>query len=324
LRGSRETPQSPGGRQARGAARLGALLLLLAAGRVVAAPIDVYAAGDIADCANVTAAQSVAAATARLIPPGSTVLVPGDAIYLAPTLENYRSCYQPTWGAFLATSLVVPGNHDYQNGRADGFLEYFGAATAEQGYFVRRVGEWQVIGLDSNLTGEDRERQLRWLQSTLEANPDARCTLAFWHTPLFSSGPHRGSGAHMQAFWKMLDDYGADLVLNGHEHFYEAFEPLDADGGRVAQGLREFVVGTGGARLYGFWRPPYESRSRIERHGVLHLSLEDGSYAWEFIDLEGKASDPGRATCRRSPGQGTVDRPSRDEDGVRRAPEAGQ
>ena len=287
-------------------ALLGALGLLLPAAGVVASPVEVYAAGDIADCSRVAAAHSVAAATARLIPPGTTVLVAGDAIYQPPTLANYRACYQPTWGEHLATTLAVPGNHDYENGRADAFLQYFGAAAGDTGHFVRRIGEWQLIGLDSNLAGEALERQLAWLRTTLQANRDARCTLAFWHTPLFSSGPHRGSGEHMRPFWKALDDYGADVVLNGHEHFYEAFDPLDAGGHRVEQGLREFVVGTGGAKLYGFWRPPYASRARIERHGVLHLTLEEGGYAWEFIDVAGKASDPGRATCRRT-GPGPAD-----------------
>lgn len=272
---------------------------LLIASVVQGATVEVYAAGDIADCTKVTATESVAAVTARMIPPGATVLVPGDAIYLRATLANYRSCYQPTWGAHLADTLIVPGNHDYERGRADDFLEYFGSAAGAHGYFARSVGDWLVIGLDSNLTGVDLARQLRWLESTLQEHDSARCTLALWHKPLFSSGPHRGDGDHMRPFWKALDTYGADLVLNGHEHFYEAFDPRDENGRPAGKGMREFVVGTGGAKLYGFWRPPYASRARIKRHGVLHLTLDSDAYAWEFIDVGGKVSDPGRAACRR-------------------------
>ena len=276
-----------------------AAVAIFAASAAQGATVEAYAAGDIADCTKVTAAESVAAVTSRMIPPGATVLVPGDAIYLRPSLANYESCYQPTWGAHRASTLVVPGNHDYAQGRADDFLAYFGDATGQQVYFARSVGDWLVIGLDSNLRGAALEGQLHWLESTLREHDSARCTLALWHTPLFSSGPHRGDGEHMRSFWQALDAYGADLVLNGHEHFYEAFDPRGANGRPAEQGLREFVVGTGGAQLYGFWRPPYASRARVKRHGVLHLTLEDGAYAWEFVDVSGKVFDPGRATCRR-------------------------
>jgi acid phosphatase type 7 len=272
---------------------------VLAAAAARGATVEAYAAGDIADCNQVPAAESVAATTARLIPRGAVVLVPGDAMYERPTLAHYRSCYQPTWGVHLADTLIVPGNHDYEDGRADGFLEYFGAAAGDHGHFARMVGDWLVIGLDSNLRGDELQQQLNWLAAALRDHGAARCTLAYWHTPLFSSGPHRGSGEPMRPFWAMLEAFGADLVLNGHEHNYEAFDPRDAAGRPTADGLREFVVGTGGARLYGFWRPPFSSRVRIERHGVLHLSLADGEYAWEFLDTDGHASDPGRARCRR-------------------------
>jgi hypothetical protein len=99
----------------------------------------------------------------------------------------------------------------------------------------------------------------------------------------------------------MLDEHNADLVLSGHEHFYEAFEPLDARGQRRGDGdgMRQFVVGTGGAKLYGFWRPPYASRARVLEFGVLQLTLEPDRYAWRFIDVDGRVRDAGAARCRR-------------------------
>jgi len=238
------------------------------------------------------------------------VIVAGDAVYGTPTAENYRTCYQPTWGSHLATTLAVPGNHDYSDGRADAFLQYFGAAAGGSGRFVRRIGAWQIIGLDSELNGEDLERQLTWLRSTLEAGRDSPCTLAFWHRPLFSSGGHHGSGEKMRPVWRLLDKFQADLVINGHEHFYESFDPQDDAGHRAPVGLREFVAGTGGATLHGFWHPPYTSRARIERHGVLHLTLGEDSYTWAFIDVNGQVSDPGHAACRRASAASAADAPA--------------
>lgn len=281
------------------ARRLLTLVLLPLALR--AEPALVYAAADIADCSRRPADESVAAATARLVPDGATVLVAGDAVYDRATPERLESCYEPTWGRHRLHTLAVPGNHDYVDGRADAFLGYFGAASGggPDGTFARRLGPWLLIGLDSNASAAGLDRQYAWLEAGLEANRDASCVVALWHHPLFSSGLHRGSGRQMQRFWELLDGHGADLVLSGHEHFYERFEPRRADGERARSAPRQFVVGTGGARLFGFWRPPYRSSARILRHGVLELRLDDASYAWRFLGTDGRVHDAGTAACRR-------------------------
>jgi hypothetical protein len=258
----------------------------------------VYAAGDIADCRKTPVDRSIAARTARLIPPSSTVLMLGDATYRYSTRADLQACYAPTWGMHLATTLAVPGNHDYVAGRADDFFEYFGPAAGAQGYFARTLDGWLVLGLDSNQSAEGLDRQYAWLEETLVQHGGVRCTLAMWHAPVFSSGLHRGDGEHMRRFWALLDAHGADVVLQGHEHFYEAFEPRDSAGQPSEAGIRSFVVGTGGAHLRGFWRPPYASRARVLRHGVLRLTLDDGAFAWGFIDVGGAVADPGEARCR--------------------------
>ncbi len=261
-------------------------------------PIKVFAAGDIADCRYDATNESDAARTASLIPPGARVFVLGDTAYSHATGETLANCYQPTWGVHRGTTWAVPGNHDYVDHRADAFHAYFGGAAGPDGYFARRLADWLVIGLDSEQSSAGLDRQYQWLKATLEDQPRAKCLLAMWHAPLFSSGFHRGSGRHMRRFWELLDAHHADVVLNGHEHFYESFDPLDADGRAVQDGIREFVVGTGGAWLHGFWRPPYQSRARIERHGVLELTLGDGTYAWQFLAVGGRRMDPGSAACR--------------------------
>jgi len=119
-----------------------------------------------------------------------------------------------------------------------------------------------------------------------------------WHTPLFSSGLHRGAGEHMRRFWALLDAHGADVVLGGHEHFYEAFEPLDA---RAVRSSKAYGRSSSAPGVRGFmvsWNPPYASRARILKHGVLRLSLADGEYAWQFLRVGGEVADAGEARCR--------------------------
>lgn len=273
---------------------------------------QVYAVGDIADCRRDPPDRTAAARTAQLVPAGATVLGLGDMAYEYSDTRTLTACFEPTWGRHRAKMIAIPGNHDLPQGEAVDFLEYFDVAADPAGFvaYQREIAPgWQLIALDSNVSGAILQRQYAWLQRTLDetsARGDAasrRCLLVLWHTPLFSSGWHRGSGAHMRPFWELLDGHAADLVLSGHEHFYEAFEPMDAAGRRTAagEGIRQFTVGTGGARLHGFWRPPYASRARVLSHGVLQLTLAADRYEWRFIDVAGRIRDAGAATCRRAP-----------------------
>jgi acid phosphatase type 7 len=283
-------------------------------GAIPVAPVgalDVYAVGDIADCRRHAPADSMAARTSVLVPAGALVLGLGDMAYQYADAATLASCYEPTWGRHRSTTLAIAGNHDYIGGSLRDFQAYFAPPSPPHGagflaYTRRLTAEWTLVALDSNVAGAAFDAQYRWLQQTLvqeragESRAPPRCLLVMWHAPLFSSGLHRGSGDRMRPFWQLLDAHDADLVLSGHEHFYERFGPLDADGVSPAgaSAPRQFVVGTGGARLFGFWKPPYRSEARVLAHGVLRLSLEPAGYTWRFIDVDGRVRDAGAASCR--------------------------
>ena len=92
--------------------------------------------------------------------------------------------------------------------------------------------------------------ELAWLQKDLEEN-HAACTLAYWHQPTFSAtNGISPEGIAAKAFWQLLYEHRADLVLNGHDHLYARYRPLDPSGNFDPQrGLTEFIVGTGGETL---------------------------------------------------------------------------
>ena len=288
---------------------LAALLLLAGlAARAADAPYTVFAAGDIAYCAGAAPARSAAAGTASLVEAGlagnprAAVLVLGDNVYRRGTAREYASCYGPTWGRFKARTYPAPGNHEYATPGASGYFGYFGS-VAGPGYYSVRLGAWRVISLDSNLRGAAQAAQLAWLAREL-ARAGERCTLAYWHHPLYSSGGH-GSIAHMRAAWALLHAAGAELVLSGHDHDYERFAPQDADGNAdPARGIRQFVVGTGGAFATPFLWPLKHSEMRDNnRTGVLKLVLRDASYEWEFLEASydgfpyGQNADRGAGQC---------------------------
>ena len=139
-------------------------------------------------------------------------------------------------------------------------------------------------------------RQYEWLIDDLAATTE-RCTIAFYHHATFSDGTH-GNSAKTIAFWRAMDAEGVDVVLVGHDHTYQRFVPQTADGNADPQGIREFVVGTGGASLYPFDSTPQPNRVvGISQHGALFLTLGDGSYRWEWRDLTGTVRDSGQASC---------------------------
>jgi hypothetical protein len=253
-------------------------------------------AGDIANCD-----PAGAEATARLLDHiEGTVITLGDHAYPDGTPADFERCYEPTWGRHKARTRPSPGNHDYHTRGAAAYYAYFGdnAGPAGQDYYSYSLGAWHIVSLNSSIDAGPRSPQAEWLRAELAAN-SAVCTLAYWHHPLFSSGAVHGNNAKMQTIWDILDEAGADVVVAGHEHTYERFAPQTAAGVADQNGIRQFVVGTGGAGRYAFGdlQPNSETRSN-DTFGVLKLTLRAASYQWQFVPVEAETlSDSGSAAC---------------------------
>jgi hypothetical protein len=249
-------------------------------------------AGDIGECAP----SGAAATAAQLDAIGGTVFTTGDNAYPAGTAANFQNCYHPTWGRHKSRTRPSPGNHEYDVPGALPYFDYFGSIAGPHGlgYYSFTVGDWLAISLNSNVGTSAGSAQASWLRQTL-ATSQARCTVAYWHHPRFSS--EHGSSSQVQDLFRILYDADVDLLLTGHSHNYERFAALDPDGAPDdRRGIRQFIVGTGGAPLR---RPatvaPY-SEARITEFGVLKLTLGPTSYAWEFLGASG-ANDSGFGGC---------------------------
>jgi 3',5'-cyclic AMP phosphodiesterase CpdA len=273
----------------------------------------VVAAGDIAECPSGRQAET-AALVERIAP--DAVLTLGDTVYPNGSLDEFLDCYDETWGKFRSITRAAVGNHEYHSPHAGPFYAYFcgGSGAPLEGRTSFDVGTWHVVVLNSNCGGDldvpasvaaefggcgADSPQARWLKEDL-ATHRTRCTLAMWHHPRFSSGPY-GNAPYMHALWQILHEAGADVVLSGHAHLYERFEPLDADGqSDPARGLREFVVGTGGKvplHPIADVAPGSVARNNTA-HGVLRLELRPTSYTWRFVAIDGSSfDDEGEAPC---------------------------
>ena len=260
-------------------------------------------AGDIAVCGS-----AGAIATGKLLDgrPG-TVFIAGDIAYPDGTAEQFRTCFEPVWGRHKDRTRPVPGNHEYGSPGAAPYFTYFGtnAGTPGLGYYTYRKSTWQVFALNSNADLGERRAQLEWLARQLESSRGSECSVAYFHHPLFSSGTH-GVVPPMPVvtdFWKALHTAGADVIISAHEHFYERFAPQTPEGAPDSRfGIRQFIVGTGGAPLSQPVRRVANSEMVLSAFGVLRLTLDAQSYRWEFLSADGGAVlDSGTGACHGKP-----------------------
>jgi peptidoglycan/xylan/chitin deacetylase (PgdA/CDA1 family) len=275
----------------------------------------------------------VAASTAGLLTGIDAVLPLGDDQYNCGGLGAFEQSYGPTWGVKKAITYPVPGDKDYTtSGGTDcpstaglGYQQYFSGsggllgsavpsvvnANASTAYYSYNLGSWHIIALNTspcvlNDPGfcAAGSAQDQWLQNDL-AHDTAPCTLAYYQNPRWASTASGSGGDNtMQQLWQDLYNGGADVVLNGDSHWYERFAPMNASGAIDNNfGVRQFIVGTGGA---GLETPGTEvATSQVlnaTTHGIIKMTLHNGSYSWQFINNgESSFTDSGSASCHAKP-----------------------
>jgi hypothetical protein len=275
----------------------------------------IAAAGDIAcdptsasfNGGKGTAAACQQMATSNIIqndPAIAAVLTLGDEQYGCGGFSAFQASFDPSWGRFKAKIHPVPGNHEYNTGggsdcspNAAGYFRYFGTAAGNaQGDYAWNIGAWHMIALNGecqDVGGCDAgSPQGQFLTSHLGTS---KCTLAYWHEPYYNgNGIASSSYAY---FWQTLRAANADIILNGHVHTYARFAPQDANGNADPDGVREFIVGTGGEDHGSINGTTNVQASAGGDFGVLELTLHPTSYTWKMVSTSGAVLDSGTTAC---------------------------
>ncbi len=257
--------------------------------------VTVLAVGDIGDCSSDGDEATAALVAARS---GLPILTLGDTVYPSGSAQDFAGCFAPSWGPFRDRMYPTPGNHEYLTSGASAYFDYFGdrAGTPGLGYYSFDVGSWHLVALNSERDVEAGGRQLAWLRADLEANTQ-RCVLAYWHKPRFTAGQYRDL-ADGHEFWALLAGAGAEVVLNGHDHNYQRYRPMDARGEPSPGATREFVVGTGGRARYDLQPDPRREAGTADAWGILELTLRPDGYDWRFLAAAGtNYEDSGSGGC---------------------------
>ena len=275
--------------------------------------VVVVGAGDIGVCGR-NGDEATAALVDSVLKADSAAAVQsvaftvGDNAYPAGLDRDFVRCFGSSWGdprkRIMKVIRPAIGNHDYQSDRGAAYYRYFGAKAgpAYKGYYSYDIGEWHAIVINSEMivygSRQDRAAQMEWIAKDLRER-SRPCTVAYFHKPLFSSGAH-GSNPAMKETWQLLARSGVDLVINGHEHHYERFLPMNAAGVLdTLNGMEQIIVGTGGGELTGIRSTlAANSATQIQGHwGILIAALGSGEYRTSFLDTDRRVWDASGRRC---------------------------
>jgi len=268
---------------------------------------SIAVAGDIGQCFEqpATPASGPAKTAALVSPQDAFVLTLGDNVYEYGTPEEFRDCFDPTWGKFKDRIRPGIGNHETYTAGGAPYFDYFGAQAGPDhlGYYSFDFGGWHFIMLNGVLDDLSTESpQYKWLAADLANSRGTLCTIAVFHYPYYNSGEKYGSYPPVRPFYEALYNAGVEMVLSAHDHLYERFAPQNANGvAEPGRGVRQFIVGTGGHELNKFGTPLPNSEARVEGSlGIMRLTLSEGSYSWSFVPVGGGAAlDSGQDVCHR-------------------------
>ena len=269
------------------------------------APFVVVAAGDGASGENNS--DKVTGLISALNP--NLLLYLGDVYEKGSVAEfyNYYGVDGSWFSAFRDITDPTIGNHEYTSGSAAGYFDYWDNIP---NYYSVDAGGWHIVSLNSNVSYigvNGKSAQYLWLAADLAAHAN-QCTIVFYHQPLYNIGAE-GETPRMSDIWALMAKDGVSIVLNGHDHDYQRWVPLDGSGQPSPGGITEFVVGTAGHGLQTFIktdpRVAFSDDKNPEAFGVLKLSLSGAKAEFSFINTSNTTLDSGSIACNKAGGEAT-------------------
>ncbi len=206
--------------------------------------------------------------------------------------DRFRSITDPTIG-----------NHEYtSSSNAAGYFDYWNNIP---NYYSFNAGGWHFISLNANSSKigvGTTSPQYQWLQKDLIAN-SSTCTIVYYHEPLYNIGSETPQTT-MAPIWALMAQYGVSIVLNGHDHDYQRWLPLDGSGNLSSTGITEFIAGGGGHGVQAIpktdSRVAYSNAKNPDALGALKLSLTSSGAAFSYLSVTGTTLDSGTIPCNKS------------------------
>lgn len=218
------------------------------------------------------------------------VLMLGDNIYDSHTPADYIARFEAPYAMLLEDGVrfqAAIGNHD-----DPAQIHYEKFNMAGQRYYSFRETEVSLQGglagvrfyaLDSRTLDPE---QLEWLRTGLKQT-GSRWKIVFFHHPIYTSGRYgSGASALRSVLEPVLVDGDADVVLAGHEHFYERTVPQ--------RGILYFVSGAGGSLRPGDIRmTELTARGFDEDYSFMLMEVAGRELYFQTISRAGATIDAG-------------------------------
>ncbi|MBE0686639.1 MAG: DNRLRE domain-containing protein, partial [Anaerolineaceae bacterium] len=212
---------------------------------------------------------------------------------------NWYGNEQTFFGQFKSITNPIVGNHEYENGEAPGYFDYWDNVPD---YYSYDAGGWHFIALNSNhsvVPVNSGSAQYQWLQSDLNSNSD-KCTVVYFHHPLFNIGPP-SSTTELMDIWNLLAQSNVEIALTGHDHTYQRWSPLGINGQPDPNGITQFVAGASGHGVQTISktddRVAFFSDANPGALGVLTLALNASGANFSYVNTAGEIIDSGVIPC---------------------------
>ena len=240
-----------------------------------------------------------------------------------PSLTSYQTYFGRTYGIFVNQGIFRPvrGNHDVDDvGHGQAYAEYFTSVThfndihIDEGtmnyMYSYDLGAWHIVALDQ-VSQFLNQAGLAFLKSDLDKYAGTKCQLVYWHVPTYSSGFRVGDNRALIPLNQAEYDAAVDIQINGHDHDYQRFNPINPTGERDKDhGITTFIAGIGGEDVKsGFTKSIAQDASAINldqfpggngNHaiGVVMFTLHAGSADYVLYDANNNAIlDHGSVKC---------------------------
>jgi len=224
--------------------------------------------------------------------PFDLVLMLGDNIYDSHTPEDYVAKFEGPYKALLdagVTFRAAIGNHD-----DPAQIHYEKFNMGGQRYYSFRRSEISIEGglagagarfyaLDSRTLDVE---QLEWLRQGLKGS-GSRWKVVFFHHPIYTSGRYESGARSLRAALEpILVDGDADVVLSGHEHFYERTVPQ--------RGILYFISGAAGSlRPKDIRRTDLTARGFDSDYSFMLMEVAGDELYFQAISRRGESVDAG-------------------------------
>lgn len=217
----------------------------------------------------------------RQVFPFEFVLMMGDNLYGSETPKDYDKKFEDVYKEMIDAKVkfyATLGNHDMSNER---FYEHFNMNGNE--YYNFKKGGVSFYSLNSNYMDK---KQIKWFEDELSKDK-SEWKVCFFHHPPYSSGKKHGSDDELRRVIEPIFlKYGVNVVLAGHEHFYERIKPQ--------KGIYYFISGAGGQLRTGDIKVSELTEKGFDKdmHFMLFEVVDDKMY-FQVISRTGETIDSG-------------------------------